>query len=407
MQKQSRSTWKRFLTLSFAVSMLTGWALEAGADPKGLNRKARKELIEAGQGQYIGQFEPAGPPEDVGGGWDRYVYDTEGGEGPVCITGTPLTVFHQERDEDDLLIVLDGGGACVQNAYQCSFFANEDPPGDSGIFGESFDGIENPFANWSKMFVSYCDGSVFSGDNEVADPTFEALTGSPLRYHRGLRNLTAALDLARSLHPDAERVLLSGISAGGYGVAAFAPTVYRLIFRRLAHLFVLNDSGPSLSNPFLGAVIQDQDWQFSQFYPESCTECSPLPGANQGAYIDWTLDNDRGYRGSLYSTDGDVVIRSFTFIPNQEGYRALLLEVHDPLNADYPDRYRRFIRSGTEEHTAIGDDRFYTAEANGTPLYEWVGDFVEQEGEDDDDDDDDDDDASVWVDIVEDFVPAP
>ncbi len=51
------------------------------------------------------------------------------------------------------------------------------------------------------------------------------------------------------------------------------------------------------------------------------------------------------------------------------------------------------------------------------PLNEWVGDFVEVEvreddddddgGDDDDDDHDDDDGGSVWVDIVEDFVPAP
>ncbi|MDJ0847177.1 MAG: hypothetical protein QNK04_02235 [Myxococcota bacterium] len=111
------------------------------------------------------------------------------------------------------------------------------------------------------------------------------------------------------------------------------------------------------------------------------------------------------------------MIRGFTFIPNQEQYRALLLSVHDPLNEEHPDRYRRFIRSGSEEHTAIGGDGFYTFEANGVPLNEWVGDFVEVEvreddddddgGDDDDDDHDDDDGGSVWVDIVEDFVPAP
>ncbi len=282
MQLSNRSTRRRtLLSLSLALFALVGWAAESAANSGGLNRRARKELREAGQDRCIGKFEPAAR-EDVGGGWDRYTFDPEGGDGPIRIVGTPLTVFHQERSEDDLLIVLDGGGACVQGAYFCSFLANEDPPGDGGIFGESFDGIENPFADWSKIFVSYCDGSIFTGDNELADPDFADLTGSPIRYHRGLRNLTAALDLARSLHPDAERVLLSGISAGGYGVASFAPSVYRLVFRRQAHLFVLNDSGPSLANPFIGAVLQDQDWQFSQFYPASCTECSPLPGVTRG-----------------------------------------------------------------------------------------------------------------------------
>ena len=54
-------------------------------------------------------------------------------------------------------------------------------------------------------------------------------------------------------------VLLSGISAGGYGVATFAPSLYRFIFPKRAKLFVLNDSGPSISNPFQEDVDQDGD----------------------------------------------------------------------------------------------------------------------------------------------------
>jgi hypothetical protein len=67
--------------------------------------------------------------------------------------------------------------------------------------------------------------------------------------------------------------------------------------------------------------------------------------------------------------------------------------VHDPINAAHPDRYKRFIRSGSEEHTALGFSGFYTFEADGVPLYQWGDDFVNEEPE--------------WVDIVEDFVPAP
>jgi len=377
-------------SLSISALVLAGFANDGSAKPPGLDPHARNELRDSGLDKYVGQFEPEGEPEDAGNGWDKYTFDTDGGEGPICIAGTPLTVFHQERSKKNLLIVLDGGGACVQDLYLCSILADENPPGDNGIFAEDFNGTQNPFADWSKIFVSYCDGSVFSGDNDVVDANF--LFG-PVRFHRGVRNLTAALDLARDLHPAAKNVLLSGISAGGYGVSAYAPSVYRLVFPPSADLFVLNDSGPGLSNPALGAVAQDFDWHFSQFYPASCTECSPLPGSNQGAFLEWTLENDNGYKGALYSTDGDAVIRSFTFIPTQAAYRALLLSVHDPINAAYPDRYKRFIRSGSEDHTAIGFFGFYTFEADGAPLYQWVDDFVNDDPD--------------WVDIVEDFVPAP
>jgi hypothetical protein len=377
------------LSLTVCVFALVGVNQCNGKYP-GLAPLARLELYASGLAKYVGQFQPAGAPEDVGGGWDKYTFDTEGGDGPICIAGTPLTIFHQQRDPKNLLIVLDGGGACVQDLYLCSILADEDPPGNGGIFADSFDGIDNPFADWSKLFVSYCDGSVFSGDNELVDANFPF---GPTRFHRGVRNLTAALDLARSLHPNAKDVLLSGISAGGYGVSIYAPLLFRLVFPPSANLFALNDSGPGLANPALGAVIQDNDWQFSQFFPASCTACSTLPGSEQGALIQWTLDNDNGYKGALYSTDGDAVIRSFTFIPTQEAYRALLLSVHDPIHAAHPDRYKRFIRSGSEEHTALGFFGFYTFEADGVPLYQWVEDFVNAD--------------PGWVDIVEDFVPAP
>ena len=366
-------------------------ASSAFAKPPGLDPHARNELRDTGLDKYVGQFEPAGDPVDVGGGWNRYTFDTDNGNGPICIAGTPLTVFHQQRQAKKLLIVLDGGGACVQDAYQCSFFADETAPG-GGIFADGFDpfGIENPFADYSKVFVSYCDGSVWSGDNELADANFP---GGPVRYHRGIRNLTAALDLARDLHPNAKQVLLSGISAGGYGVINYAPLVYRLVFPPAADLSVLNDSGPGLSNPFLGSVIQDNDWQFSQFFPASCEDCSVAPFSDQGALLKWTLDNDNGYRGSLYSTDGDAVIRSFTFIPTQAAYRDLLLGVHSPIHDAYPDRYKLFIRSGSEAHTALGFFGFYLFDANGVPLYQWTDDFVNGN--------------PGWTNIVEDFVPAP
>ena len=156
---------------------------------------------------------------------------------------------------------------------------------------------------------------------------------------------------------------------------------------------MLNDSGPGLSNPLLGTVPQDSAWGFAQFFPPSCANCSTAPFNDQNAFLLWTLENDNGYKGALYSTDGDAVIRSFTFVPTQEAYRNLLLNVHSPVNAAYPDRYKTFIRSGSEAHTALGYFGFFLFEANGVPLYQWVYDFVQGN--------------PGWINIVEEFVPAP
>lgn len=367
----------RSLVLGFALLAL---ALQgASADPPGIEPHARLELAAVGVNQYVGQFTPAA--SETIGEWTKYTYDTQGGDGPVCITGTELTVFHQPRDPKNLMIILDGGGACWQNFYQCSITADDSPP-TGGIFADAGAGIDNPLASWSKVFVSYCDGSVFTGDNTVEDPNFPG----GVRHHRGLRNLTAALDLARRLHPPAKKVLLGGISAGGFGVAGFAPSVYRFVFPPSADLFVLNDSGPALTNPALVSQVNARvdDWDYTRFYPASCTDCDPF---NQPAeFVEWTLENDNGYKGALFSNDGDLTIRFFLSIPTAAGYRSLLLNTHDPIVAAHPDRYRRFIRVGTA-HTAIGGTTFYTVNVGGVPLYQWVADFVNG--------------GPSWVDIVQ------
>jgi hypothetical protein len=363
-----RSTrWIGFAVVALALVGL-GFKGERVAPP-GIEPHARQELADAGVNKYVGAFLPAAS-EQIGD-WTKYTYDTQGGDGPICISGTELSVFHQMRDPKKLMVILDGGGACWQNFYSCSITSDANPPA-GGIFADSGSGIDNPLADWSKMFVSYCDGSVFTGDNTVEDAAFPG----GVRHHRGLRNLTAALDLARDLHPPAKQVLLGGISAGGFGVAAFAPSVYRFVFPPSARLFVLNDSGPALTNPALVNHVNARvnDWAYTQFYPASCTECDPF---NQPAeFVEWTLENDNGYKGALYSSDGDSTIRFFLSIPTAAAYRSLLLNTHDPIVAAHPDRYKRFIRGGSTVHTAIGGGLYYTLSVNGTALYQWIADFV-------------------------------
>ena len=367
----------RFMLLTLA---LVGVAFAgASANPPGIDPHARNDLADSGVNKYVGQFHPAAA-EQIGD-WTKYTFDTEDAEGPVCISGTELTVFHQQRDPKLLMIILDGGGACWQDFYNCSITADGSPP-TGGIFAESGAGIDNPLASWSKVFVSYCDGSVFSGDNTVEDPDFPG----GIRHHRGLRNLTAALDLARDLHPPAKKVLLGGISAGGFGVAGFGPSVYRFVFPPSAQLYVLNDSGPALTNPALVSQVNARvnDWGYTAFYPSSCTDCDPF---NQPAeFVEWTLENDNGYKGALYSSDNDSTIRFFLGIGAAPAYRNLLLSTHDPINATHPDRYKRFIRPSSV-HTAIGSTLFYTVMSNGVPLYQWVADFVN--------------DDPNWVDLVQ------
>ena len=106
----------------------------------------------------------------------------------------------------------------------------------------------------------------------------------------------------------------------------------------------------------------------------SCTDCDDV---GQGtAIIKWRLDHDSTIRESFYSTDGDLTNRFFLQVPTQALYRGLIVSEHGELHAAHPDRYKRFIRSGDDSHTALQTPLFYLGAANDVPLYEWVDDFA-------------------------------
>ena len=351
------------------------FAIDDGDDDDGrrrrgsaLSREVRRDLRAVGLTKYLGQFAPA-QVDKLDNDWIRYTYDTEEGNGPICVDGSDFRVFVQKRSKRNLLVFLPGGGACWQGQYACARQAPLDPP-TTGIFSESFtreDGStgRNPFSEYSKVVISYCDGSVYGGDNQVDDLTFP---DGPIRYHRGVRNLSAGLDVASGEFGNARRVLFAGASAGGYGVSGLSALLMRFAFPR-ARLSVFNDSGP-LNNPEIPFIIDAQinDWQFTQFIPESCTGCGAFEPASEP--MKYWLANDRKLNSSLFSYDTDPVIAGFIVLPLSQ-YREVLLNQFDPIVAAYPKTYKRFVIRGVG-HTIVGGPGFFTTELEGISVADWV-----------------------------------
>jgi hypothetical protein len=387
----------------FAIAglVLLGVMLLGSQCPIGLSPKAYVELHQAGADKYLGEFTPVAS-EEIGEGWVKHTFDSDGGNGPICIAGTDYSVFTKAGNPFKLLVFLQGGGACWQDFYACNVLAEDQapPPDPVGIWDSS--SPDNPFADYSIVYMPYCDGSVFAGDNFVVDPAWQAFiegelglppgTGPLLRFHYGLRNQSAGIDVARTLFPFAHWITVAGSSAGGVGAAGFTPALVRFRYGNLPKLTVFNDAGPVAVN--LDATddlaAREQDWQFGQFYPASCTECDPLGQAT--AIIKWRLDNDATVREAFYETDADLTNRFFMdLLADPAGYRDLIVTEHGLLNAAYPERYKRFIVAGETSHTALQTPLFYTQDANGVLLDDWTSDFLV--------------DAPGWVDIVEDPVP--
>lgn len=428
---------RKIITLLFSLALFftSNAALGDGYHQKrkGLNRHAKKELIAAGVTQYVGQFTPA-IATDAGQGWTKHTYLPDPVVGPICIAGTPYSVFTKVRNPRKLLIFMQGGGACWQDFYNCNVLVEtpmqEPPPPPVGIWAEdsfspTIGKVNNPLDDWSVVYMPYCDGSVFTGDNTVLDPAWQAHiegllglppgAGPPVRFHRGLQNATAGIDVAKSMFPRARKIMVAGSSAGAVGAASFAPFLTRIAFGNNRKLAVFNDAGPNAINllDVPNILARANDWLFGQFFPKSCTDCDAFTGQGT-AIVKWRLDNDRTIRESFYSTDGDTTNRFFLNVPTQELYRDLIVSEHGKLNAAHPLRYKRFIRSGSTVHTGLQLDDFYLGTADGVPLNKWVKDFVKfkplrrdyyyhyyygghkkkkrRKG---------------WVDIVEDFVPVP
>jgi len=176
-------------------------------------------------------------------------------------------------------------------------------------------------------------------------------------------------------------------------VAGVSPFIVRFDYGNLIKFYVLNDSGPAITNLAQTSVIQTRihDWAYTQFFPSSCTDCTP--DKQPVELVEWGLQNDASVRSALYSTDADQTIRFFLSVPTQAAYRSLLLDTWDPIHAEFPMRMNRYIRSGSGAHTMLGDPRYYTTVVNGTRLSDWVGGFVNQQ--------------STWIDIVQDLIPSP
>jgi hypothetical protein len=414
------------------LAIASGSAL---ADKSGLNPDAMDELRAAGVDKYLGMFQPSASDYGV---WTKHDFDPNyvpdetypwgaRPDGPVCVAGTPYSVFTRKGDPKKLLIFLQGGGACWQNFSNCNILAEDQSPPADGPFPGVFDPTmqNNPFADYSVVYMPYCDGSTFGGDNDVKDDP--AFPYGPTRYHRGLRNVSAGMDVAADMFPQAKQITVMGHSAGGVGAAAFAPFLTRFVFGNNTKLTVYNDAGPIAVNlgtppwaggpdiPWLSVWARQNDWQFQQFYPQSCIDdggCNAF--GQQTGIIDWRLENDSTIREAFYETDSDATNRFFAqgdgSRMDPQAYRDLILAEHGALHEAYPRRYKRFIVSGDDTHGAVQVTAptlnfpypqpfyFYTQEANGTSLTRWASEFVrigQRQSK------------FGWKDIVEDYVPVP
>ena len=316
------------------------------------------ELREQGVDQYLGQVEPVASTEEDGIVSHRF----DPNDGPQCLYGDEFHTMVRDQGHGNLVVFLQGGGLCTSDLC---IAVTTGGPGIPTIDILDPDLAINPVASWDHVYVPYCDGSLFGGDVQIDDDG----DGSPDRIHHGLRNLSAAMDVAKSMFPAPSRVLVAGSSGGGYG------TLPAAVLARWSwpdtELLVFNDAGIGLGmdrDPtFIWSIIEE--FHAERIVPASQSHL--LDGGHLSPLVGWQLDEDPNLRVSAFSTLQDYVISQIYLGVESDDFESWLVQEVDALHSRHPERYQSFIADGTFHTTLLGDPSgFLDADSAYTELLE-------------------------------------
>jgi hypothetical protein len=225
-----------FLNRAAGQARCLAAAAHADAGQLGLDCGPRDSLPDTPRGQYV-----------------QIVLD-EATYGTRCGDGSPFAFWVRLAPEgspvENIVVGMQGGGVCIFGEDCASrpadlFEAMSDQPETGGPLSNDPD--ISPFADWTKVYLPYCNQDVFIGGGTTSN--FPEKT-----VHRfGAVNVRAALRVVRDLiwrsldadsaagyTPEKPRVLFGGFSAGGFG------TIYNYHY-----------------------LLDDLQWRHSAAYPDA------------------------------------------------------------------------------------------------------------------------------------------
>ena len=346
-------------------------------------------------------------------------------EGAVCRDGSPTGIFVHKGTAPQLLIFLEGGGAC-SNVPFCRFNpknANEILSGDgSSVIGSAlgavagrqqpggysantpagifeFSNSANPFKDWSMVYVPYCTGDVHFGTK--ADATVPGTVGGdardiPKHQFMGYRNMEKIIGRVQPTFASSTKVVVTGSSAGSFGAA--------LNFSMIQDAFgntpvtIIGDSGVPFDDQFMFTCMQKR-WRetWGLALPSDCQECKQADGGGMIGLADFLIKKHPKAKLAIISSMQDEVMRLFfsvglktcsaydtadpvsitlvqgdTYMTAEQytgGLNALLTK-YKPTG-----KMATFFMTGPI-HQHIFRPSFYTASAGGSTMAKFVGDFV-------------------------------
>jgi hypothetical protein len=196
---------------------------------------------------------------------DPYIWNkVDLGDTCKCIDGSDYWIYTKKGQSDNLIIHLQGGGACwdesscvmplgitnIKGFYLPrifewmfkAFFSH-------GIMKNNFEA--NPFKDWNIVFIPYCTADLHIGNSENIYTDSDG--NDILVKHIGRTNVKSALHWIRNNIHDPDKVFITGESAGGYGSIFWTPEIVRMF--QTSKFYQLSDCSFEKSQVLLDAVL--------------------------------------------------------------------------------------------------------------------------------------------------------
>ena len=356
---------RRAARLALVVALAAGLAAGCGSAGDVESSATREDRPGAAAG-----------PDRSAAGWIRIEADG----GTTCARGTPYSFWFRAGRMNRLLVYFQSGGACW-DAATCrpgsEYFKDvagrfDDPAQESGIF--DLENPENPFRDYSMVYVPYCTGDGHWGD-EVTVYEGEGQHGGRVRIrHKGFVNGSAAMEWAYDRVEDPEAVFVAGCSAGSIGSILFA--AYAARHYEDARLVQLGDSEAFV---FDRPVDLQSDWGAHDNFPEWIPALAHMePGDfSMARFYTAVASAYPEHVFAQYSTAHDSVqIRYFLAAGDSSGrwedeLAASLGEIH----AGAPN-FRSYLAEGGG-HCILQHPRFYSETVGGVRFRDWAAALAE------------------------------
>ncbi|WP_394830118.1 pectinacetylesterase family protein [Pendulispora rubella] len=271
--------------------------------------------------------------------------------GMKCGNGAPTGIgVYVAPESPEVIFYMAGGGGCWDGntcyglkaaTYMESGFTKDEFESDpQARIVQTVPGGNTPLRGRSMVYVPYCTGDDHAGNNVIQ---YDYSGSSRTAHHVGYENVGKALEYVASTWPGMKRLIVAGVSAGGFG------TVFNFdrAQRRFPGVRVdgLDDSGPMIQ-PASG-IWETVKAHWGLQLPPDCAACDEIPG-----YFDFlSAKYSKGpNRFALVSYTFDSVISGYMNLPAAT-FNAQLEELGSKIASSWP-AARYYYIPGTQ-HVAL------------------------------------------------------